>query len=349
MVLDAFGKTHAIFVMDTSTSSPAPLNPIASAGISGRQLAHFPIGLFASVMGMAGLTLAWLKAHAILGTPILVAEVFRGVTSALFVLLVVFYGLKALRYPQAVMLDMRHPVRINFIPTISISLLLLSVCYLESSPGVAFWLWVAGVLLHFSLSLGIFGSWIHHTHYAIQHANPAWFIPIVGNIIVPIAGVRFASPEVSWFFFSIGVVFWLVLMTIVLHRLIFQEPLPARLAPTLFILLAPPSVGLIAYVSLTGAVDVFARILYYTAVFLAFLLMSNAIRFLRLPFFISAWAYSFPLAALTSATLVMSAHLPGMLFSALGSGLLALLTLVIAALLARTLLAVWRQDICKPE
>lgn len=33
-------------------------------------------------------------------------------------------------------------------------------------------------------------------------------------------------------------------------------------------------------------------------------------RFLRLPFFISAWAYSFPLAALTLATLVMHARLP---------------------------------------
>ncbi|MBK8961731.1 MAG: SLAC1 anion channel family protein [Candidatus Competibacteraceae bacterium] len=312
-------------------------------------LEHFPVTLFSAVMGTSGLTLAWLKAHAVLGAPVIVGEGLRGVASALFVLLLVFYLLKAARHPEAVKLEMRHPIKINFIPTISISLLLLSVCYLEAAPVLAFWLWVTGAVLHLGLTLGVFGSWIHHTHYAIQHANPAWFIPVVGNIIVPVAGIRLASPEISWFFFSIGVVFWIVLLTIVLYRLIFHEPLPARLAPTLFILLAPPSVGFIAYVNMTGAVDGFARVLYYTALFLALLLASNAVRFLRLPFFISAGAYSFPLAALTLATLVMSVHLPDAIFQPLGMGLLALLSLVVTVLAARTLIAVWRREICRPD
>lgn len=199
------------------------------------------------------------------------------------------------------------------------------------------------------LTLAIFSSWIHHTHYEIHHANPAWFIPVVGNILVPIAGVRLASPELSWFFFSIGLVFWIVLLTIVLYRLFFHEPLPARLTPTLFILLAPPSVGFIAYLQLIGSLDAFARILYYTALFLSLLLASNALRFLRIPFFISAWAYSFPLAALTIATLVMSTHQPGLVFTLLGLGLLTMVSLVVAALTVRTLVAVGRQQICAPE
>ena len=37
-------------------------------------------------------------------------------------------------------------------------------------------------------------------------------------------------------------------------------PLPERLLPTVFILIAPPAVGFIAYVRLTGGVDVFAQI-----------------------------------------------------------------------------------------
>ena len=157
------------------------------------------------------------------GAPVIVGEGLRGVASALFVLLLVFYLLKAARHPEAVKLEMRHPIKINFIPTISISLLLLSVCYLEAAPVLAFWLWVTGAVLHLGLTLGVFGSWIHHTHYAIQHANPAWFIPVVGNIIVPVAGIRLASPEISWFFFSIGVVFWIVLLTIVLYQMCIRD------------------------------------------------------------------------------------------------------------------------------
>ncbi|HOW63601.1 MAG TPA: C4-dicarboxylate ABC transporter, partial [Candidatus Contendobacter sp.] len=82
---------------------------------------------------------------------------------------------------------------------------------------------------------------------------------------------------------------------------------------------------------------------------LALLLASNAVRFLRLPFFISTWAYSFPLAALTLATLVMYARLPNPVFALLGFGLLALLSLVVAALAVRTLIAVWRRQLCVPE
>lgn len=300
-------------------------------------------------MGLAGLTLAWQKAHAVLGTPPIISAGLRSVVSVLFVILLIIYSLKALRYPQAIGMEIRHPIRINFFPTMSISLLLLAIAYLETAPDAAFWLWVTGAILHLGFTLAIFGSWIHHTHYDIKHVNPAWFIPVVGNIIIPVAGVRLASPELSWFFFSIGLVFWIVLLTIVLYRLFFHEPLPVRLAPTLFILLAPPSVGFIAYIGLTGELDAFARILYYTALFLALLLASNAVRFLRLPFFISAWAYSFPLAALTLATLIMGARLPGLVFDLIGAGLLALLSLVVAVLVLRTAVAIQRREICVPE
>ena len=321
----------------------------ADSPVATHRLEHFPVAIFSTVMGISGLTLAWLKAHTVLGMPVIVGQGLRGVASTLFVILLVLYGLKALRYRQAVMMEISHPVRVNFFSTISISLLLLATAYIETAPEVALWLWGVGAALHLSLTLAIFSSWIHHTHYTIQHANPAWFIPVVGNIIVPIAGVRLASPELSWFFFSIGLVFWIVLLTIVLYRLFFHEPLPARLTPTLFILLAPPSVGFIAYLQLNENLDAFARILYYTALFLALLLASNALRFLRTPFFISAWAYSFPLAALTIATLVMSARQPGPAFTLLGLGLLTIVSLVVATLAVKTLIAASRRQICVPE
>jgi len=332
--------------MDPVISSPPAT---ASQNVSGQRLEHLPVAIFATVMGIAGLTLVWLKAHAVLGMPVFVGEGLRGVASALFGLLLVFYGLKAVRYPQAVKMEMRHPIRLSFFPTISISLLLLAICYLETAPSIAYGLWVVGAVLHLVLTVVIFGSWLHHAHYTIQHANPSWFIPVVGNIVIPIAGVRLGSPELSWFFFSVGMVFWIVMLSIILNRLIFHETLPARLVPTLFILMAPPSVGFISYTHLVGGLDVFARVLYYTALFLALLLASNAPRFLRLPFFLSTWACTFPLAAFTLATLIMSTYLNATLFVALGYGLLIFLSVLIAALAVRTLVAVWRRQICLPE
>ena len=171
----------------------------------------------------------------------------------------------------------------------------------------------------------------------------------IEQLLVPIVGLRHAPADVSWFFFSIGLVFWLPLMTIVLYRLFFHEPLPARLAPTLFILIAPPAVGFQSYVTLTGGVDAFARVLYSAALFLTLLLASNALRFFRLPFFISAWAYSFPLAAMTIATFEMAVRGGSAFHANLGWVLLAVLSAVVTVLALKTVIAAAQGRICVPE
>ncbi|MEW6164700.1 MAG: SLAC1 anion channel family protein [Pseudomonadota bacterium] len=314
-----------------------------------QRLEHFPVSFFATVMGSAGLALAWKKAHAVLGLPEAVGLALQWWALGLFVLLAFGYLAKiALRW-DAVKHEFAHPVRLNFFPAISISLLLLGAAFADTTPYSAAGIWIAGAVLHIGFTLTVMSSWIHHTHYDIKHANPAWFIPVVGNIVVPIGGVGFAPPEVSWFFFSIGLVFWLVLLTIVMNRLFFHEPLPERLTPTLFILIAPPAVGFISWVKLHGGeIDAFARILYHVALFLTLLLATNALRFFRLRFFLSTWAYSFPLAAMTIATLIM-AEATGGLFVPLGWGLLAILTVVLALLTGRTLVGAARGEICVPE
>ncbi|EPZ16189.1 hypothetical protein M622_03150 [Thauera terpenica 58Eu] len=312
-------------------------------------LAHFPVALFTIVMGLAGLTIAWLKAHHAGVVPIEVGLSLRWLTSALYVFLVLIYLAKLVRHPEAVKADYTHPVRLNFFPAISIGLLLLSVCWAQDAPAAAQWMWGVSAAAHLLFTLFAMNSWIHHTHYDIKHANPAWFIPVVGNIIVPIVGVRFAPADISWFFFSIGLVFWLVLMAIVMYRLFFHEPLPIRLTPTLFILIAPPAVGFSAYVALSDQVDAFARVLYFTALFLTLLLASNAARFIRLPFFLSAWAYSFPLAAMTIATFEMHARSGLAFYAGLSWLMLTAVSAMIALLAFKTLVAARRGKICVPE
>ncbi|MDP1653700.1 MAG: SLAC1 anion channel family protein [Rhodocyclaceae bacterium] len=328
-------------------NTPTSATPAATAPHS--RLAHFPVPLFATVMGTSGLAIAWKKAHHVLGLPAEIGFALQWWALALFVMIAFGYLAKVTRHWEAVKKEFAHPIRLNFFPAISIGLLLLAIAFTDTLPGLAFGMWSVGALLHLGFTLTVMSSWIHHTRYDIKHANPSWFIPVVGNIIVPIAGVAFAPVEISWFFFSVGLVFWLVLLTIVMNRLFFHEPLPERLTPTLFILIAPPAVGFLAWLKLNGgAIDAFAHILYHVALFLTLLLASNALRFFRLRFFLSTWAYSFPLAAMTIATLTMAEHLGG-LFVALGWLLLIVLSIVLLLLTVRTLQAMLRGEICMPE
>jgi tellurite resistance protein len=100
---------------------------------------------------------------------------------------------------------------------------------------------------------------------------------------------------------------------------------------------------------MTGDVDAFARILFNTALFTAMLVATMYRRFLGIRFFLSWWAYSFPLAALAIASMLM-ARTGGLLWHrGLAWLLLAALAAVMVALLARTAMAVARAEICEPE
>ena len=320
------------------------------AGAATGRLAHFPVAFFSTVMGLSGLTLVWQKAHEVFAAPASVATAVGGFAALAFVLLAVFYAAKILLRPAAVAEEYRHPVKLHFMPTISISLILLSIVALAQVPAIARPLFLVGTSLHLVLTLVVLHNWFNKTHFETAHLNPAWFIPIVGNVLVPIGGVPLGYQEPAWFFFSIGMVFWLVLFTIITNRVLFHHPLPERLAPTLFILIAPPAVGFLSYLKLTGGeIDAFARVLFSFALFLTVFLLTQAPRLMRARFFLSWWAYSFPLAAMTIAAQVMAERIGGAGFNAIAVAMLVIVSVVITGLVLRTLVAIARDEICVPE
>lgn len=270
-------------------------------------------------------------------------------TMIIFAVMLIAYSLKTFIFFQRVKEEFQHPVRLSFFPTISISMLLISIALLEINESASFYFWIAGTMMHLYLTLKILSIWIHHTKFKIHHMGPAWFIPVVGNILVPVAGVQHASTEVSWFFFSTGLIFWLALFAIVLNRIIFHAPLVQKMMPTLFILIAPPAVGFISYVKLTGTIDAFSRILYYFALFLTLLLTFQTKLFVRLKFFISWWAFSFPIAAITIATALLYSKTDMVLYKYIASTLYIALVGIILVLLSRTIVSIAKKDICVEE
>jgi tellurite resistance protein len=313
------------------------------------RLAEFPISFFAIVMGLAGLTLATRAAeHALQLGPIASTWVLLATVVA-FGVIGLFYAAKALRHPGAVAAEWAHPVRIAFFPAISISLLLIATAAAPLYPAEAEIGWLVGVAAQGALTLAVVASWIGHRPFQPVHLSPAWFIPAVGNVLAPVAGAGFGYVELSWLFFSVGLVFWLVLLTLVFNRLVFHDPLPGRLTPTLVILIAPPAVAFVAYLRLGGEIDPFARILLNAGYMFFAVVATQAVRIGRLPFALSFWALSFPIAALAIASLMFAERTGSAAHEVIGLALWALLAVVVAGLAGRTLAAVARREICRPE
>jgi len=268
-----------------------------------RGICYFPVGLFASVMGLAGLAIAIKQAENLFGIHHTASSIIIALTTLLFLFFSVVFIYRMIRCFEQVKHDFQHPVKKNFFAAISISLLLLSVLYVEISQALSIGLLFVGGVLQLSLTLIILSKLIWRHSFAFEQFNPAWFIPIVGNIIVPLAGVHhgFVS-DILWMFFGIGVLFSIIYFAIFFVRAYFYKPLPEKLWPTVFILMAPPAIGFVSYVKMTETVDAFANILYGIAFFIGLFLLFQLKRFMTVPFYVSWWAFLFPSAAMTVAT-----------------------------------------------
>ena len=314
------------------------------------RLQYFPVALFGAVLGLTGLTIAFMNAARTLDLSPNIPLTLTLLTSLVLMLIAGLYLAKIFKHRQSMLKEFSHPVAMNFFPAFTISLMLLSVLYLSINETLATALFYIGAIGHILLTFYIVQAWLLHDKWEIQQMTPAWFIPVVGNIVAPIAGVNFAPIELSWYFFSIGLVFWLVLQAIVMYRLFFHPPMLKVLEPTLFILIAPPAVGFISYLALhqNQPVDDFARVLYYTALFFTLLLASQVLRFVKIPFALSWWAYTFPLSAIASASFVMYERLRIEFFAFIGALILSILSALVLHILIKTLTAIKNKKLCVP-
>jgi len=315
----------------------------------GERLMYLPISSFAMVMGLTGLAIGWqiLACQLLIVAPI--SQLIGGFAAVAFLAMLVVTVVKGVNHGHRVKSEWQHPVKLNFFPAISISLLLQSVYWHHSQPMAAVMLWWCGALLQLVFTVAVVSRWQVRKQLTLEQSIPVRFIPAVGNIIVPITGVALGYQAISWTYFVLGLFFWVVLFAMVIARALSKYSLPEHLKPVLFILLAPPSVGFIAYTQLVGELDFFAKIMYAIAFIILLMLLFRVKMFLRLPFVLSSWAFSFPLAAFTIANFRLAMLTDMSEWRWFAGGLLVFCTMVIGWLLVNTYRAYQRENFCVPE
>ncbi|GGJ49575.1 SLAC1 anion channel family protein [Deinococcus roseus] len=274
-------------------------------------LKHVPIPIFASVMGISGLGLTWRslsQTYSVFTAPaegVLIAGglVFAGVGA--------IYVSKILLHPDAVKQDLLHPVRHGFAGQVPISLLLLAEAALPSSQILAGILAGAGTVLTAALTATTWVRW-SRTGFSLEHLSPIWVVPPIACLMVPLLGVRLGWTETSWFFFSAGLLQWLVLLPLIVQRTLLNPAGPVFLQPLQAILMAPPAVAFLAHVALTGKLQEVDRILVYASLLFAVWVLPGLPAVIRTPFNWTWWAYAMPMAAVLLA-LQEYAHLSGVM------------------------------------
>lgn len=300
-----------------------------------------PINLFASVMGLAGLSLAWREAAKLGIVEAAVGEAIGWVAVAVFIALATGYLAKLALHPGAILAEYDHPVQNNFFATIAIGILLLSSFLRPYSTIVAQTVWTMGTLLTFVTAYAVMQRFLGRQHRG-EDTLPALLIPGVATLDIAVTGsaMPFAwAHEVNLLAFAVGSVIAGVLVVLIFGRLRHHEAIPMMMRPSLLILIAPFAVGFLAYTNLTRQVDMFAASLYYFALFLLLVLVPKIFRS-GIAFGVNWWAIGFPLAAFSIASFRYSSAVGSPLLQGLAVAIFVALAIAIAVLFTRTLVII---------
>lgn len=307
--------------------SPDPAAPHAGFPGFAEIAKSFAPGWFAAVMGGGVLALT---THSLSGRWPSLAPVATGLhwlNVALFCLLAVPWLTRWLRFREAALATLRHPVQASFYPTFAIAMLVVAAQFLAIGGGAALALgfWWAGAALVFVFSFAVLFHMFRGEHVGLEHVTPAKFIPAVGLVVIPVAGgpllelqqgaVRELALLVNLLGLGAGTMMYVGLLGLTLQRKLLAKPAVGILTPTAWIHLAP--LGVIP-VSLLNVLDqlpfaVAREPFIFISLFLwsfgvwwlvmASLLTLAARRAGQLPFALSWWGFIFPLGSFVAASL----------------------------------------------
>ncbi len=265
-----------------------------------------PIRAFASTMGILGLGLVLRSGADLLPILGLFAPATLWAGGTLFGVLTMIQSLRFILYPDKVRKDQTDLTGKNLSSSFSISILLIAEAVRPMNQGAAVALWIIGVTINVILAIRALRYWLQRP-VPTDEINPTWFLPVVGNLVAPTIGVPLGLLELSWFIFGIGLCGWIMLLPIVMRRLLIQDRLPDVILPTIYIAISPPGLAASALLALVGPQAAMLAIITFSfGLFLFAVLLTLPILPAKGPFYISWWAYTFPVHAMSLASLALN-------------------------------------------
>jgi len=258
-----------------------------------------PIRFAPAVMSLFGLALAWRALSDLGGWESGFGRLIS--IGALLLGLVTFGSIVLHQFQKGALRETFENPQLRVLPAcLTVGLMLLSALLAPHMPRLAnAMIWIAA-LGHFLLLAWLINGWFRGG-LALEIISPVWFIPVVGNIVVPVGAIASGEVMLAWFGFSVGIVLWLMLLPIVFFRLIHGKRMPDELESTQMVLVAPPAIGSVSWLLLAGDQAVVPGVvLLSVAFFLMLTMVPMVLRVISRPFVPANWAFGFPLAALST-------------------------------------------------
>ena len=213
-----------------------------------------------------------------------------GVISAV---LLILYLVKMIRYPDSFREDMQNPIMASVFCTSTMALMLLA-GYLKPYIGVvADVIWYAAIVLHVVLMLYFTAKFI--LKLQMKKVFASYFIVYVGIVVASVSAPAFGATGLGTGIFWFGFAALLVLLVLVTYRYAKFREIPPPVQPLFCIYTAPTSLCLAGYIqSVQNKSIAMIAFLALLATVLYLVVLVKLPKYLKMPFFPSYAAFTFP-------------------------------------------------------
>ena len=311
---------------------------------------RIPLNMFGMGFGLAGLATGWrigVDQHL---APHEVSDVLVGLATVGWLVSVLLYLRYVLTNRGALTSDLHDMTVGPFASLALITPILLAADgvapYARSVAAVNIDVFIVGVVL---LGGWFTGTWMRGGT-ELDRLHPGYFLPTVAGGLVASAGAgEVGQQRLAQFMLGLGILCWIIVGSMILGRLIFRPPLPDALAPTMAIEVAPAAVASLAYFFMHGArITPFVTALAGYGLLMVVAQIPLLGRYVRLKFSLATWAFTFSWAAVASTLLfwIDAEHVTG--GRPLAYLVLAAISVLVAAIAVRTVVAIFQGQLLPP-
>lgn len=265
----------------------------------------------------AGLTLGMLALGNLLisMTPASAATPLRIVFGVVSLLYFITVATKFFVQPAEIITnDMQNPVVAPVSATVFMTMMQFAT-YLMPAGGIwatlAVFLWYFAVSFNVALMAHITTRFVAHD-FQLSNVFPTWFVGYVGIVVASATSAPVGQQALGQIIFWIGFVLYMLMLALVTMRMA-RHPLPEPAKPTFAIYTAPMSLSIAGYTTAFADPNVwFVLVMLIAAQLLYVLVLVNMPHLLRLKFYPSYAAFTFPFVitatALLKALTLFEAH-----------------------------------------
>lgn len=219
---------------------------------------------------------------------------------AVALLIALLFTLRLILDFPAVKKELGSPAVFGVLPTFDMTWMVLATYINPWHAGLAKFIWYGAVFLHAVLLVIFTKKFV--LHFDVKNVFPTWFVMFIGFVVGSVTSGAMGTQGLGSVLFYLGFIAYLVLLVLVSYRVFVVKEMPEATLPSLAIYTAPPHLCLAGYFGAVNNPHPAIVLLLFGLGIISYLGVLLALpKLLKLPFYPSFSAFTFPLVISTVA------------------------------------------------